>query len=704
MDVASALALTPTLGSDIVRASWRRCQSEYGLDRAMRKPIERVGGREIRSLRERMEDILVNASPVVEGMRRIAADTNHVVLLSNHEGIVVTSWADSTGSQEVAREGLETGSVWSEQRVGTNGIGTCLVSRQPITVFGGAHFNENFATFTCSAAPIFAPDGRVIAAFDISGRAIPGSGDGTFAQYFAREAASQISMLLFRKWHRNDCIVALSNEPDPMPMSVKALIATDENGCILGATQEALSTLGVPDLADIGGRFVNDIWNVSFSELRPLSKHSMKLANADGSHSFVTAFLPKKKVPAPATAAAGFRLPQPVEDKRTRAPATAGTAKSPLDKVAGNDPLMVQNVNLCRKIIDKDIPLLLLGETGVGKDTLARAIHAESKRSGKPYVAVNCAAIPASLLASELFGYAPGTFTGGAKGGRTGKILASHGGTLFLDEIGDMPLDLQAHLLRVLEERTVTPLGSAETIPVDMKIICATHRNLPDLISSGQFRKDLYYRIRGAQIVLPSLKDRSDIPHLVEQIVRDEIGPDADSIEFSDAAMLLMRNYPWPGNIRELRNVLRFVGSLHAGKLIEVEDMPDQLLEFAMSGRAGFGAEPGSSNVALLSGGNMTSAAPGMMGGLAGLTNGHGAHAMPGGSAAAQGLERHDALYPTGTTLVEANEAAERRRIVEVLRANRWNVTEAASHLGISRATLHRKIRRYNITSPNQQG
>jgi transcriptional regulator of acetoin/glycerol metabolism len=653
-----------------------------------------VGSSVIRDLRERMEDVLLQASPVVDTVRRVAADTNHVILLSNADGVVVTSWADSHGSQEIAREGLETGSVWSEERVGTNGIGTALVSRQPITVFGGAHFNENFATFTCSAAPIFAPDGRVIAAFDISGRAIPGSSDGTFAQYFAREAASQVSMLLFRKWHRNDCIVALSQEPDPMPMSVKALIATDESGCILGATQEALGVLGVPDLSEIGGRYVSDIWNVSFSELRPLSRHSVKMANTDGSHTFVTAFLPKKKANAPSSPVRAAAPTASLDDRKVRfmpsvtsvaAPPAPAPARGPLDKVAGSDPLMIQNVNLCRKIIDKDIPLLLLGETGVGKDTLARAIHAESRRAEKPYVAVNCAAIPATLLASELFGYAPGTFTGGAKGGRTGKILASHGGTLFLDEIGDMPLDLQAHLLRVLEERTVTPLGSSETIPVDMKIICATHRNLPEHISQGLFRKDLYYRIRGAQIVLPSLKDRSDIPQLVENIMRDEVGPDADTIVFSDTAMNLFKAYPWPGNIRELRNVLRFVGTLHAGKIVEVDDLPDQMLEFARSGHAGFGSELPRCNDGLYG-----SPSPNF-----GAVPAYGA---------APGVLEAPAISTAGSTLMESNEAAERRRIVEVLRANRWNVTEASTQLGISRATLHRKIRRYNITSPNQQG
>jgi transcriptional regulator with PAS, ATPase and Fis domain len=442
-----------------------------------------------------------------------------------------------------------------------------------------------------------------------------------------------------------------------MPMSVKALVATDESGCILGATQEALSYLGVPDLSEIGGRFVNDIWNVSFADLRPLSKHSVKLNSADGAHTFVTAFLPKKK----AATATPMRSVVLADEKKAR----EKSLLRPLDRVAGADPLMIQNINLCRKIIDKDIPLLILGETGVGKDTLARAIHSESKRAEKPYVAVNCAAIPATLLASELFGYAPGTFTGGVKGGRTGKILASHGGTLFLDEIGDMPLDLQAHLLRVLEERTVTPLGSAETIPVDMKIICATHRNLPDLIAKGLFRKDLYYRIRGAQIVLPGLRDRADISELVNLIVKDELGADAAAIEFSDAVMNLFRRYPWPGNIRELRNVLRFVVSLHAGKLIDIDDLPDQMLDFSRSGAPGMSVE----------------------------------------QPRALDVHYEERREPStgGTTLLEANETAERRRIVEVLRANRWNVTEAAGQLGISRATLHRKIRRYAITSPNNQ-
>ncbi len=213
---------------------------------------------------------------------------------------------------------------------------------------------------------------------------------------------------------------------------------------------------------------------------------------------------------------------------------------------------------------------------------MARGIHAESSRAGNPYVAVNCAAIPATLLASELFGYAPGTFTGGVKGGKIGKIAASDGGTLFLDEIGDMPLDLQAHLLRVLEDRSVNPLGSTRTDPVDLRIICATHRNLPDLVTAGHFRKDLYYRIRGAQFTIPALRQRVDFSALVASVIQDEAQLSGlQPISVAPDALEVLRSYPWPGNIRELRNIIRLVLSLHGNeRSIQVDHLPEYILEF----------------------------------------------------------------------------------------------------------------------------
>ena len=656
-DLASTFSVPTTLAADIVRASWNRCIGEYRLDRDLRCPVARVADSTVRERRSEMAEVLVESSPILDRVRQVARDANYVVMFSDANGVVIDSYADSPACEEIAAQGLAKGSVWSESIVGTNGIGTCLVSRQPITVNGIAHFNETFKTFTCSAAPIFGPDGHVIAVLDISGRAAADAGAHNFAQYFTREAASQIGVMLFRKWHKLDCIIALSQQPDPMPLGLKALLATDEGGHILGATQEALNQLGIPDLSEIAGRSVGDIWQVALDDLKPLGSHNVRLNIGNGMSTYATAFLPKKK-----TASGVFRGSHAAPEKK--AIGSASRIK-PLDRVAGADPQLMQSIVLCRKIIDKDIPLLILGETGSGKDTLARALHAESRRAEKPYVAVNCAAIPATLLASELFGYAPGTFTGGAKGGRIGKIAASHGGTLFLDEIGDMPLELQAHLLRVLEERTVTPLGSTDQIPVDMKIICATHQNLLDLVNKGMFRKDLYYRIKGAQIVLPCLCDRADLPELAALIAQDELGPDGAGVTFSEGVLSLFQRYPWPGNIRELRSVLRFVLSVHSEKTITVEHLPDGLLDFFRNSPAPQAASE---------------------------------------TAASDARNETAAAQATGPTLLETNEAGELRRIVEVLRTNKWNVTEAASQLAISRATLHRKIRKYAITSPNNLG
>lgn len=258
-----------------------------------------------------------------------------------------------------------------------------------------------------------------------------------------------------------------------------------------------------------------------------------------------------------------------------------GQSPGALDALASTDPAMSRALVMCRRMLDADLPLLILGETGVGKDTLARALHGASRRSGGPYAGINCAAIPASLLASELFGYAPGTFTGGLKSGSPGKLVSANGGTVFLDEIGDMPLDLQAYLLRVLEERCVTPLGSNRPVPLDIRFISATHHDLAKLIARGQFRRDLYYRIQGVEVRLPALRERSDLAEIVGRLVREEMAQ-AGKPSICPGVMSVFRSYEWPGNLRELRSVIRVTLSMcdEDGHLT-VEHLPSPLLEFA---------------------------------------------------------------------------------------------------------------------------
>ncbi|AHB49828.1 hypothetical protein W911_01440 [Hyphomicrobium nitrativorans NL23] len=614
----------------------------------MRRSVERVTDQNIRELRSQMEEVLFESGSITEHLRHVARDADYCLLLSDATGIVVQGYADTSASREMAEEGLATGSRWSESAIGTNGIGTCIVSRRPVTVAGHAHYNHTLKGFTCTAAPIFAPDGSVMAVLDFSGRSVANSSECSFAQHIVRQAAQSISTALFRKCHQNSCIVALSREPEAMPLALNALVATDETGRLLGATQDALSFLGVAELADLGGLHIQDLWRIALDELKPLSSHNVRLSGTDGSNFYVTTFLPKKKTRSSSA---------PSGKAQQKARSNFKSEPLELDRVAGSDPKMRRNVELCRKLLDRDIPLLLLGETGVGKDTFARAIHLESNRSQKPYVAVNCAAIPDTLLASELFGYAPGTFTGGLKAGRVGKIAASNGGTLFLDEIGDMPIDLQAHLLRVLEEREVSPLGASAPIPVDVRIISATHRELPQLVEAGRFRRDLYYRIKGAQVNISPLRERSDIAELVQRVIEDEQGAEGAEIRIAPEVHDLFASYRWPGNIRELRNVMRWILSVHSDPVITLDHLPEELLarpENPQRGRVHLASDAASEP-------------------------------------------------PADATLEHACERIEREKIIDALTVTKWCITAAAADLGISRATLHRKIRKYEILSPNQK-
>jgi len=274
-------------------------------------------------------------------------------------------------------------------------------------------------------------------------------------------------------------------------------------------------------------------------------------------------------------------LDSPVADLPSRpAPRTAPSQAPGLQALHSGDPQIATVVDKIRRVMDRDIPILLLGETGTGKEVFARAIHQDSRRARQPFVAVNCASIPETLIEAELFGYEEGAFTGARRRGAVGKIVQAHGGTLFLDEIGDMPLSLQAHLLRVLQERQVMPLGGSRSIPVDVSVVCATHRNLREMIQAQTFREDLYYRLNGLALKLPPLRERSDLPTLVERLL-GQLAPE-NTPRLSGPVRRLFQHYSWPGNVRQLHNVLR-TACVMAGPGQEVlpEHLPDDFVEEA---------------------------------------------------------------------------------------------------------------------------
>ena len=250
-----------------------------------------------------------------------------------------------------------------------------------------------------------------------------------------------------------------------------------------------------------------------------------------------------------------------------------------LKQIIGNSPQMEELKRKTQKIARRDFPVLITGETGTGKEMFAKAIHLESARRDKPIISINCAAIPAELLESELFGYEPGAFTGASRSGKLGRFQLAEGGTVFLDEIGDMPLPLQAKLLRVLQERELERVGGGMPVPIDVRIVAATRRDLPDMIRCGTFREDLYYRLNVINLEMIPLREHpEDIPlyisHTLERLNREY----RTDILLSDAAKRRLQEYRWPGNVRELMNVITSAYASCDLLLIDEMDLPTKLL------------------------------------------------------------------------------------------------------------------------------
>jgi sigma-54 dependent transcriptional regulator, acetoin dehydrogenase operon transcriptional activator AcoR len=356
----------------------------------------------------------------------------------------------------------------------------------------------------------------------------------------------------------------------------------------------------------------------------------------------------------------------PVEDFPTSEVGGALPARSlplTLEELAGEDSQMLRNVRCAHRIADTNVSVLIQGPTGSGKEAFAHAIHVASRRTDRPFIAVNCAAIPETLIESELFGYKPGAFTGARREGLRGRIVQSSGGTLFLDEIGDMPLALQSRLLRVLEEREVLPLGSEGAIAVDLHVLAASHRNLREMIARGAFREDLYYRLNGITLELPALCDRTDKERLIQHALAAETGNGRPAAIERDALQRLLV-YAWPGNIRELRNVIRTALAICEGGVVRAMDLPREIRD-AESSCGGARADTMA--------GRFTVSLP---------------ESSPDSEAASR--------PPTalGRNRLQAAERAALLRAIEELHGN---MSRVAAELGVSRNTLYRKIKRHGI-------
>jgi transcriptional regulator of acetoin/glycerol metabolism len=522
---------------DHVARSWQRCV-EGGLAPGGRLgDVPHLSAAELARAAERQHELIANARPVMEYVFSQTRNSGSMVILADDRGMLLQSFGDTDFLSRADRVALAPGASWHERYRGTNAIGTALAESLPVVVHGGEHYLERNSFLTCAAAPIAAPDGRILGVLDISGEQ-RSRHPHTFG--LVRAAAQMIENRLFDARHGDSVRLRFHPLAEGIGTVAEGVAALSEDGWIVGANQAGLALLGLGP-ADLCATPLLRVLGLRLEELtdwaarRPGEPRLVERAN--GRRLFVR-IEPGRR---------------PVNPARTIVkPPAPDDALSALDT---GDACLRGAIERARRVLGKPIPLLLQGESGVGKELFARALHDAGPRRAKPFVAVNCSALPEHLIEAELFGYEPGAFTGARREGMPGRIRESHGGTLFLDEIGDMPISLQGRLLRVLQERQVTPLGGGKSFAVDFNLVCASHRDLKAEIAAGRFRMDLYYRINGLTLTLPPLRERGDFQTLATRMIEEfapgrGIAPDAEVVQaFSD--------YPWPGNLRQLANALR---------------------------------------------------------------------------------------------------------------------------------------------------
>ena len=574
---------------DAIAQSHQRCAS-IGLSRIESPDYSPLRRADLAETLARNRRLYTHAAPVMEMLYEQIVNTQSMVVLTDSCGTIIHSIGDDDFLAKASKVALQPGVNWSESSKGTNGMGTALMNEAPTLVHGDEHFMHANHFLTCSAAPIFEPRGNILGVLDVTGD------HRRYHQHtmgLVRMSARMIENHWLSDDFRNVMRLHLHSRVEFLGTLMEGLLAVSRDGRIVGANRTALDHLGLSGAA-VRMHSVTSLFGTTVGALvdhfrAPLAA-PLALSLPNGTPVHVRARFnwaswyglgdplgsaPPAALPAEPAASAARAEPAATPIHAAPQPTKPNSGLRFLDT---GDAQLRSVIGKLRKVIDRDIPILVLGETGTGKELLARAIHQDSERARMPFVAVNCASIPETLIEAELFGYEDGAFTGARRKGAIGKIVQANGGTLFLDEIGDMPLALQARLLRVLQERQVVPLGAHAPVAVDVALISATHRDPRALIAAQSFREDLYYRLNGLAVKLPPLRERSDLAILVQSLLASE--GEGAAPQPSPEVMERLLAYRWPGNLRQLANVLRSAALMAAGeRQITLAHLSDDFLE-----------------------------------------------------------------------------------------------------------------------------
>ncbi|HET7838557.1 MAG TPA: sigma-54-dependent Fis family transcriptional regulator [Rectinemataceae bacterium] len=623
---------------DYIERGFERCRA-YGIDPGQVHSSRILGEEELRDRLARKRELMVAAEPFIGHLYDFLRGSGFFSILTDDEGCILSLIGDEGILREASALMMVPGAFMDERSIGTNAMGTALAEGMPVQVSGDEHYIRAYHRWTCSGAPIRDAEGRIIGSLDLTGNS-ERVHQHTLGMVVAAVNAIEKTLILGSK---NEALKSTKRFVETLIDSIQAgIVSVNLEGEILSVNSWALEMFGFGSEEMLGRRVGAFLQNWGEVRMACVSggdfqnKDVLVDVRANKLYFNLTCYPIVGENAEPTGLILVFK---DVKKVRKHANEILGRrALYTFDKILGGSRPIVEAIEFARKVADCRSTILITGESGTGKEIFAQAIQNASSRADEPFVVLNCGAIPRTLIESELFGYADGAFTGAKRGGQAGKFEIADGGTIFLDEIGEMPLDMQTRLLRVIEEGTVMRVGDSRDIPVDVRIIAATNKDLKAEVAVGNFRMDLFYRLNVLPLRLPPLREcREDIPLLFD-FYMNKISKKLNKrpVQVSQEYMGQLMAYEWPGNVRELENMIEL--------LISSERLPS----------------------------------------------------LPGGrrsEPARAGIARGE---PAAMTL----EDSERRIIGEALEACLYNISGAAKRLGIGRNTLYRKMERYGITCP----